>query len=760
MKRIISFFISLFIIIGTISCALCAFAEDMDNSNTEASINDIRHTESISFLCTFDPTTFSINLGGTVSHDILIQYRDYSLEIYAIPLGANVESVVFDPNSLAIAETAIAVKFQFSKKITSVIEKYYSYCVVLRSPEGKRILATDPKYAEVTASFAHDTIQRNSYKGIETEMVSSASNAGAGRVIIPVSLNRLISEASSGYVYQANNENIYFEKNYIESLDSKVRTVTSEGSEVYFRIFIDGIKSGITVLDYNGINFMPDVYDEKTLTRIEAAVAFLTDRYEDDQSGILNGIIIGRTVDDLSTDLIEAIDRAQYIDMYALYTIVVANSARQIRADMDIVIPFSDVNILNDPSGSMLETIISKFDHCLGSGLNCSVLIESNTSPLIIEDNKASFIFNDKKIQVHDLIIFDQYLEELSTKFESAPKSFIFSWKVTDDIHSNTLVAAYTYSYLKLIECKKMASFVISFADQESRNIYSGFTEVKHVFEHIDTAERDIVLNNVLELFSASTWNDILNSTYIETPVLRNIISAKVLDALPNGWIGEFTYFDFSKSVAFNNWFKGEYCKDIRLEYGNNGTSLKADMTPSSYGEYSEVLCLYDYPENLKYTPYIALKCKVQTELSEEALYEIMISGGQGSQRLTLSKTILSGKDAYIIFDISEYTQGFTDSLRISIRSLDGNKVDFSLLIYNIVGYSMEFDSQTLAEKIEEERLLIRNQSFVAENDTNRSTVIIIITITVLIISLGVGIFVCIRQSDDSTQQKNEKDKT
>lgn len=759
MKKLLAFFISFFILIGAMSSCIIAFAEDISVSEDDSteSVADIRSTESISFSCSFDPSAFSINLSGTVTHDVLIQYRDHTLEIYEIPLGKSVESVVFDYGTTAIAETPIAIKFQFSKKIKSAIEKYYSYCVVLKDSDGNRILATDPKYAEVAASFTYDPSQRPAYKGVESELLSSTVNAGAGRVIIPISLNKLISESSSGYIYQANDENVYFEKSYMESLDSKVRTVTAENAEVYFRIFAEDNGSGISVVKNNEAVFMPNVYDEKTLTRIEAAISFLTDRYEDNQSGRLSGIIIGKKIDELIDKTTSKPDYNRYLDMYVLYTIVIANSARQVRSDIDVVIPFSNKNILSDTSMSVIELLISRFDHCLGSGLNCSVMLESDTSPIAVDsNNKASVVVDENQINVSKLALFDQYLNGLSKKFVSAPKSFSFCWNVSDDTKANTLMASYAYSYLKSIECQNLSSFIVSFTERESGGDYSGFFDIKHIFDHIDTEESERFLDDILEMFSESSWNEVLERKYLKIPLSRTVISAPVLESLPDGWKGSFAYFDFSKSVALNNWFKGENCKDLRLEYGNDAAFLRADMMPSIYGGYSELLCLYDYYETFKYTPYLAFKLRVDAGISVNTLFEITISWSEGDQWLCSSKTVTTGKEFFMILDISEYTRNITDSLKISVRSLEGATNDFSLLIYDVIGYSMEYDSQSLTDKIEEERLLLRNQSFVTENSEDRSTMTVIITVAILIIALGIGVFVCIRQSGDSTEKNDE----
>lgn len=768
MKKNLRFLTVFVIIVGILlpNLSLAVFAEDTSvatQNRIEEKISDIREDQSLSFSCYFDSDNYSINLSGTVKHDVLIKYRNYTIEIYAIPLGENVERIVFDPNISAIAETPIAVRFQFSKKIESIVEKYYSYCVALRSQDGERILATDSRYAEVVSSFEFDKSARSEYKGIESELISSASNTGAGRIVIPVFLNRLISEVSSGYVYQTHAENVYFEKNYIEELDAKLRTASSSGAQTYLRILVDGLGGGISIRYVEGAEnvhyYMPDVYDEKTLTRVEAAISFLIKRYEDLQSGIVNGMIVGSRIDDKSFNYIETENDTVYTDMYALYTMLVANSSRKIRSDIDIVIPFSDVNIFDgNTSDSTIEMLIQKFDHSLSSGLNFSAMIEGSISPLELMDKKLSVVDNSEKLYAKNLKLFDEYLNKLAATYKSAPRGFSFAWRVPNELRANELSATYTYSYFKLAECENLSSFIISFTDREEHGEYSAFNTVKNIFEYIDTSKGDSVVSNVLEMFDADSWQEILDGKAPESPMIRKNLTVPVLKFLPSGFKGQFTYFDFSTSVSLNNWYKGLSCGSLRLDHGSNGTALRADMTASAFGEYSEFLCLYDYPENFKFTPYLSFRCKIDNDAAKDALFEIMISGGQGSERLTASQTVSSGEESLIVMDISEYTNGLTDSWKISVRSLDGKAEEFSISIYDIVGYSMEYDSKTLASNIEEERLRIRNQSQVSEDGSGVSTLSIIIIIAILVISLGIGIFACIRSSENETEANNEKE--
>lgn len=765
MKRFLCFFLAFVIIVGISlpNLSLVVFAENTyaeEQSQKDEKVIDIRDEKGVSFSCYFDPASYSLNLGGTVNHDLLIKYRDYTVAIYAIPLGKEVKEIVFDPNITSIAETPIAVRFQFSKKIEHIVEKYYSYCAVLCSPDGERVLATDSHCAEVTSTFKYDANDRVAYKGIESELISSASNTGAGRIVVPLLLNKLISEDSSGYVYQTYSENIYFEKSYIEMLDAKVRTATEAGVEVYFRILVDGFGGGVSIRHENATEdvryYMPDIYDEKTLTRVESAVSFLTERYENIQSGKISGFVAGSMIDVKEYNYIMLERDAQYADIYALYIVLIANSARQIRSDIDIVIPFSDKNIFKDTSEPVLETLIKKFDQLFSSELNFSVMIESGISPIIAnKDREFSLLDSDERLYAQNIKLFEEYLNRLEKKYKSAPISFNFVWRVPNELRSNELSAAYAYSYLKLADCKKMSSFIVCLADSEVSGDYGKFNDLKNIFEYIDTSNRENVLSNILAMFGKGSWQELIDKKELISPITRKNINLPVSDLLPNEWKGSFSYFDFSTSVSLSDWYKGVSCGALRLDHGSGGTSLRVDMTASKFGEYSEVLCLYEYPESLKYTPYLAFRCKVENGKADNSLFEIVVSGGQNTDRMSASHTVHSGEEAIIVLDVSKYVNGLTDSWKIGVRALDGNTEEFSLNVYDIVGYSMEYSSEDLANKIEEERLRIRNQAQISENESNASTITSIITIAILVISLGIGVFVCIRMGDSDSEHDN-----
>ena len=770
MKKLMAFVLALCML--SVSFTVLVFA---DTYSQDTANNDIRSEKSISFSCSFDSSSFSVRLSGTVGHAALIAYRDHYIEVYAVPQNGDEKAIVSDPSIFAVAETSISVKFDFTIAIKDIKEKYYGYCVALRSPDGKRILATDAKYAEVPSSFVFNDGDNYAYKGYEGSQIASSSNTGAGRIIMPIYLNKLITVASSGYLYRVNGENVYFEQSYVEYLDARIRTATASGAQVYIRLLVDGEGGGLKLMNADASNdicyYMPDVYDGNTLARIEAAVSYLFERYVGSQSGRIDGVVVGREIDNAYTmNNIGSISIDEYANIYATYALIVSNAARLSSPSIDVVIPFSDRDTYSNGidettlqngsySPAHLHTLLAQiFDSGLSAGLDYTTMIESDSMPFKMLGDKIedgidlSSALESDILTVGNIFTYSQYITGMSEKYISAPKAFMYVWHVPEGLRSNSLTSAYVYSYIGLSGYSNISSFVVSFLESDPLLSAAEFEEMRHIFDYIDTQDVYSVISRLLVYFKCDTWEEVFGRDSLPNITNRNRISADMLTELPFTPLGQFTYFDFSASVAINNWYTGIACDSLRLDYDNEGEmGLKINMTPSASEVYSEVLCLYDYSENFSFTPYVAFRIAIdaQNETERGSLYEVMITCGKGREYAVASQTVCSGEETTVIMDISEYEGGLTDHWKISIRPLEDNSASYSLWVYDIKGYSAVYSSDDLSGMIEEERARIRGTLNDDAKENKTSYVVVVIMIALLIIALGIGIFVCIRPSED-----------
>ena len=101
--------------------------------------------------------------------------------------------------------------------------------------------------------------------------------------------------------------------------------------------------------------------------------------------------------------------------------------------------------------------------------------------------------------------------------------------------------------------------------------------------------------------------------------------------------------------------------------------------------------------------------------------------------------------------DMSEYNaSNMADYVRISTRSITGTTSEYSLLVYDICGYSTEKNSDELQVLINEERARIRQQYITEDtvNEDNKLYHIVFVILIIAILAIGV-LFVFLRKDED-----------
>lgn len=775
MKKLIPILLALCIVFSCVP--LTVFAEDTPEDATAGSHKDL-DDNALSFSCTYNADTGVINVAGTVNHDIMVMHNNYTLEVYAVLPGEDTENVVGAEDREPLATALISIKFQFSLTIKETIEKYSRYALALRSPEGEVLLHTDAKYPEIPAQSGREESAYR-YKGVESSLTSSAGNAYPGTALIEVDLSELISTGTGGLLYQNDGNHIYFDKAYVERTDARVRTFAASGTEVYFRLVVPE-KAILSNLLPSEIMDLPeyDLGSEKGLTTLDTAISFLAERYQKESSREVVGFIIGRQADIPVTTGSVWLSLEDYADLYTLYVTIIARAARQKNPALDIVIPFSS---RNDYAGSetavtggyspaaLLESLLDRFDSRIGGDFSVRTLIESDALPFDVdmptERIDMTTVPDDGKLHADNLAVYESFLEKMREAYKSAPESFLFVWKPPADLCGNMLACVYAYSYYRLIGYEKISAFVVSLRNSEDAGIQTRFYDIRRIFNGIDTANSFTVTAPLLTYFGAGTWSGVLRGIDVNAGNMRNIYHMRYLQTLPSNIIGHFSYFDFSSPVNLDDWYQGVSCGGLKLDYTFLGKrALKMTLNePAATGEYSEILCLYEYPENLIYTPYITMTMEIGLPEGQEEstdLYEIRIATGSGANSAVMSLVLTAGERTGISFDLSDFTKAcYSDYWKISVRSLSGGSEAVSLWLYDITGHSTEYHSEELGKLIEQERLRIRNQSAGDDDGGDGNAALKIgFAIFAVVAVVGAGLFVALRQRENSLEAAQEAD--
>ncbi len=776
MKRIVCWLLLICCIMGCcIPTVMSADGpESSEQQESEALPYQTLKEYSVTYFCRYLSDDNVISISGNISHEIMVSYKNHKIEIFALGLGENIETGFGQITSREpLASTDLAVKFEFSLKADRITDRFLQYAVVLRSPNGEAILAADPQMVSIEAALPQQDDSRLSLKGVRGGDTSAVGSLGFGTVIVPIYLDRLLCKESAGYMYPMENGYCYFDADYIHTLDAQIRTYSANGGRVYLQLLlpVGSEDSMLGKVRQGSLYACPNVYSEETIKRLSTSAGFLASRYNTYQNGLVKGMIVGSSIDLFAMN--DCGDRSleEYAEIYALYFTIIANSARTAQADLDVVIPFSDANTYRSESTvqngyephRLLEAILEILDSRFFEKIPNSTMIESSSSPLVMDDESGFLVPNDAEnvLSIHNLPLYEEYLKDIRSRYANAPMHYIYVWSVPGDTALNALACSYAYSFYSALRANDLASFVISFdyGTPEDSLIF----DVQKILRYIDTERSLEITENLLPYLGVEDWKEILKTDTDSHTDIRKVYRLTPITE-DHTFKGEFSYVDFSSEELFG-WYGGTLCNKVKLSYGSDGARvLRADMKKPESEGYADLLCLYEFPENWIYTPYIQFTVELDGGAKNHgALYEVVITAGDDRSVFFADCSVQGNKKTNIMLDVSPYISDSTvNYIKISVRPLTEDVSEVSLLLHDMKGFSTVYSSEELQRLVEDERLKIRNQTDEGdEAQADSSQIWIIFGILIVVTTVGACLFMVFRRYDDSeNEESDDKDRS
>ena len=763
-KRIVSALVSALILFCLCSSSLYVFARDITDNKEDAS--EI-FEDALGFSCRYNAEEKKITVEGTMNYEAFAKHKESKLIIYAIPPGASESDVAANPDAKILAETDASIRFGFSFNLNNTLDRFSRYAIFLRSPEGVLTLGTEAQYPEV-AYVKGDMDSQSCFKGIFGYPTAKYSELNAGTAILPVYLDELFTDISAGYIHQVDDEQFFFAKNYIDRLDASVNSLSASGAKVYLQFLLKSNGTFTIQKTETTSYYLPDVYDSTALKLINAATEFLTARYKETRGGNISGIVVGKGWDDYYTNNYSNLtDLEKYAQKCAFYAMVVANSARSISPNLDIVLPFTGNNFKDDSSFAgeegrsfatkkLIEFIMAYFDDSFESGMPCSLLIESEEVPLGISNESLEDGIDVEAHQPFDALCAGSqrklvdFLKVLSGKYKSVPQSFIFVWRPPSSLRGNALTAAYAYSYYSLLKDNAVASFVIDLSDFDKGRI----KDISRIIKYIDTPRSGEITQSLLKYFGRASWSEVVGGEVPSVGGGKQILSISAMQSLPENCKGSFGYFSFSDYSAIEGWYKGIGCTGLKMDYASSEKrALKADLTTAD-GASAEVIYEYEYYENIEFTPYLAFDLQV-SDGAEDSIYEISFMFENSDMRLESSYAVRGNEKCRVVLDLSQSREfKLLENMRISVRQIYGDASNSTLWLHGISGYSTEYEEERLEELILNERNKIKNIDEESSEAAGIEQTAIAIGIVVVLGALGIGIFIAFRK--DTKSNKND----
>ena len=762
MKKLTAFIIVL-AIIASLSVTVFAHQEETVDISQNSS----------SFSCTFNPENNTVELRGTINHDVLVKYGSYTICIYKIGLGSTYDDAIKDPDNRVISHAAISIRFDFAVPVTDITDRFAKYALVLSSPEGNTYLASYLKVPKVDSDLEYDNADRSSFKGIAVSDIASASNLYPGTAVVDIDLSSLYGNASNCYLYPMGDTFAYIDKGVISRLDAQITALSKAGSDINLRFLLSASSNILTSLDLDDEESaaaekkytVPNVYDPQVLEFICAASAFLAERYTEDGESAINGVILGTKVDDITgTNQYDSESFEEYTEKYVTYMLAVANSMRAVAPKIDVIMPISDAN---DYSGlesnesakgaDMLERAVQIINETLTDDPIFSVMLEIEKVPFGISNatlNKIINTYTDEAYQsvisVENIDEFQTFFEELSDKYDAAPLSYSVLWTAPKDLSGNALSCAYVYSYYKLFNLNSISGFLLAFdgeSDIESQKLY----EISNIFRYIDTNDTFSVTKNLLTYFGLTDWSQIIHVKSANKYSFHGYHELEIPNGLPDTVLGAFDYVNFSSSSSIGHWKLGINTKSLKNDYSSKGEKgLHVTSDKLGIGEPFEFYYVYDNVESFVHTPFIELSLSFEDEYIDGTDFEITVVIGGNDSIAYATKPFKASGEGSMILNIGDFGQkDSVEYIKISVRPLSEIDKEISVWINGIRGYSEEHDDKDLASLIKLERLRAQENADESEDGTiNYQKIFTVIGVVIASLAIGVILFIIFKKEE------------
>ena len=713
-----------------LACLLTA-AVVLPCTATDASSSSAQKSTSLGVItvCSYDRSEGVIKIAGTVNHKVFTASEGCRIALFRVPAWRSATHIV--AASEPLAEMPVAIRFEFTLEFTGEEDLLSLYAPVLIYPDGRRSFIAQPRYPE---SVTSDTAAVG-FKGVSTGSASETVDSGAGSVMIDIYLDLLEDSRHSGYLQTMSGMSFYYNRDYVDDLDKRVRSASVAGASVLLRLLVSPADSpdGLTYAAsasfgaaYRGIV----VSDATSALTVYAYLSFLCSRYNGGAHGKVDGLVLGFCADLPDKFNFCASTGPMYYEIYSRTLAIIGIAAGD---GMRLIVPVSDES-KPDGSPAFTDFVAGVADYISShTDLEFTVMIDSTHNAYHLDDSffDIPVIGGDdddvtrpegdvkktpdptaggggdentgetkkKPVPVSPA---DGYfttdsaatggtplasaIAELAGSYSAVRNSFIWCWTPDDDTSGSALSVLYAYNYLALSALGAEA-FVV-------RIDSARFSTVSHLVKYIDTDSGDEMTSYALEVLGATAWSELLPTFTDVSPGGRKIIESELLDSAP-ALSGRYTLWNFSAVSGAHGWAAGPGCISLRSVFDDGEGCLKAVLGDEGGGAYSDVCSIFSVPEPAAYTSFASFELSCSGG-SEGDIYEVKLVVYSNGGSVEGKTVITEGERKTLYLDISGIPGADIEAVRIAARRVSGEG-DITLRTYSVSLCSREHSDRDLA---------------------------------------------------------------
>ncbi len=675
--------------------------------------------------CDFISGEGTVKIKGKIFHDFLIKHTRYTLNCYRLSTAETVSDVI-SSGAKPVASAKMSSEFQITYKAGRQDK--------LAAVSRYAIVATDgEEYIEILPPFHVDGNQSKTskdssdIKGICTPNAFHVTGSGVGVSVVDVYLDLLTNKRKSGFLYSIGDTHVYFDSEYVEEIDKKIKNLCASGCSVYIRLLINADREDVFLpyaadTESGAVYSAIEVKTEEAKLHLFAVIDFLTTRYSSHADSEIDGYIMGRSVN-IPDKYNGSTDSAlvSYSDSLASAMEIIALSASVTLKDIKMIVPVSvDAESAEgyDPE-LFLTSLCNRLDE--PGGLDFTVMLESRDLYVSAEGTSLSsspYIFDEagRLIPNNELVIvssentqsiefsthiseLEKMLARLAKHSSSAPDRYIYFWEPAASESDENVLIAYIYMYYSFVFSNQSESFILSLENTDDPMLIQ-------LVKYIDTArnQNGELVSFLPEVFGAMSWIEIMPDFNGANLIYRIFSEAGNSDNVSPS--GKYVLFDFSTSFGVLDWFEGDGCQGLSLVSEAGEKFLCAVMDENS--EHSEIAYCFDYPEKLDIAPYLNFEFSVGSDVSEK--YSVKITVRSGKNVIEAEDIFSGGKKCGFTVDISKIaSKADIDSVRICVRSLGEEEGSYDFKLLRVSALSKTLSDEQLSRAISQSRAEAKN---------------------------------------------------
>ncbi len=650
-----------------------------------------------------------IIIAGEIPREYVTEFEGCELFLYSLGISDDPKEADYDMMPV-LARHGMSTKFTFrldaGKQSGDALFKKY----VVKISSSPKVFVDIPVYVSVgdTATLK---------KGISTGYISPDPSGVADSLcengIVDISINRLISAGNSGYMQASAGKYYYFDKSYVDLLDSRISALYSSGASVIARLTVDGKELDGLCFDSSGAadSYLINTESENGSAYVRAACEFLLTRYADNRRGNIDSFIIGKAVNS-GRDISGApnMSLTQLVKTYANTMRLVYASAMNVQRDIRVYASVSDVYRNDYVALTNNETDTEIFIRSLGDYIYDEGYFPWGVCVEELGDNGG------EHISPTDAASFKSFLADMQT-FKGA--------------------AAMIISRVNGDGAQELEAFM-----QAARLGFSG----KYVFADTDGSHTGLIraLNTgdreYLESIGINlkTYGELLSSGKIGALKYTRL---SALVSKPEKINGSYVYYDFNTHTGIGNFNSSFYARDVRVAEDRRDTPvLLAKIDKSLYGEQTSALlsgvgAVFDTPRSAALTPVMSFDvCVLPTDGSELDRADVVFRLISQNGVCDCTATVGTGEFNTVFIDLGRQSAESFEAVQVLVAPNPAQSLE--LCVDNITGYSAEYNDGGLKEAIESA------DQTVNEGGINRDLIAVIITAFAILLTAVASVII------------------